>query len=213
VISRALGEDIFGGPPQRGASVPVEKALLTWFRGHDIAHTAALPTTDYSWDPVFGHEPFMAMQEVLADVYGLLLALTPSWLALSGLSPVDLCDTFMAELLHYLRRGGWLYGDAGAAYVELSYLAMNGHVEVTEDGHMSWDTERLHEGMRGLAKLLAETVLAPTDAGPCQGLWGRYGWPAETPAARVFERMSRRLSGIPTALAYGNYPNAISPEG
>ncbi|HEV2999074.1 MAG TPA: hypothetical protein VGX16_08190, partial [Solirubrobacteraceae bacterium] len=71
----------------------------------------------------------------------------------------------------------------------------------------------LHEGMRGLAKLLAETVLAPTDAGPCQGLWGRYGWPAETPAARVFERMSRRLSGIPTALAYGNYPNAISPEG
>jgi hypothetical protein len=202
VISEPLGQAVFAGP-QRDPNVAVERALLSWFRGHDIGHTATLPSTDYpSWHYDLGHEPFMMMQEAVADVYGLLLALTPSWLSLAGLSAVDVADVFLAELLHYLRRGPWLHGDAGAAYLELSYLLAEGYIELQPDGQVKWEMERLHEGMRSLAKDMAKAVLEPSDAEPCKRLVASYGWPAKTPAAAVFARLQGELRGIPSALAY-----------
>ncbi|HEY7952174.1 MAG TPA: hypothetical protein VID70_04250 [Solirubrobacteraceae bacterium] len=201
VISEPLGRAIFAGP-RRDPNVAVERALLSWFRGHDIGHTATLPTTDYGWRLELGHEPFMMMQEAVADVYGLLLALTPSWLSLAGLSAVDVVDVFLAELLHYLRRGPWLYGDAGAAYLELSYLLAKGYVEMQDDGRVHWEMERLHEGMRSLAKEMARAVLEPTDAERCKRLVATYGWPAKTPAVQVLTRLQSELRGVPSALAY-----------
>jgi len=202
VISEPLGQAVFKGP-QRDPNVAVERALLSWFRGHDIGHTATLPSTDYpSWHYDLGHEPFMMMQEAVADVYGLLLALTPSWLSLAGLSAVDVADVFLAELLHYLRRGPWLHGDAGAAYLELSYLLAEGYIELQPDGHVKWEMEGLHEGMRSLAKEMAKAVLEPSDAEPCKRLVASYGWPAKTPAAAVLTRLQGELRGIPSALAY-----------
>lgn len=201
VISEPLGQAIFAGP-RRDPNVAVERALLSWFRGHDIGHTATLPTTDYRWRLELGHEPFMMMQEAVADVYGLLLALSPSWLSLAGLGAVDVLDVFLAELLHYLRRGPWLYGDAGAAYLELSYLLAEGYVEMAADGRVHWEMERLHEGVRGLAKEMAEAVLEPTDAERCKRLVATYGWPAKTPAVQVLTRLRSELRGVPSALAY-----------
>jgi hypothetical protein len=201
VISRPLGEAVLKGPA-RNTDIPVERALLAWFRGHDVGHSASLPMTDYGWRLQLGHEPFMMIQEALADVYGLLLALTPSWLSLCGLEAVDVTDVFLGELLHYLRRGPWLHGDAGAAYLELSYLALNGFIEIDGDGRVSWEMRRLHEGMRALARELAATVLAPADAQPCAGLVAQYGWPTETPAARVLGELLSSLRRIPSALAY-----------
>lgn len=210
VISRPLGEALFDGP-RRAEETPVEGALLAWFRGHDIGHTATLPSTDYRWHMDLGHEPFMMIQEAVSDIYGLLLALTPSWLELSGLEPVDVCETFLAELLHYLRRGPQLYGDAGAAYIELGFLAENGFVDIDEHGRITWDAERLHEGSRELAKEFARTVLAPTDAGPCAEFVERYGWPTKTAAVRVLERLQTDLRRLPSALAYREAPAV--PEG
>jgi hypothetical protein len=202
VISEPLGQAVFEGP-RRDAQAPVEAALLAWFRGHDIGHTASLPSTDYaSWHYDLGHEPFMMMQEAVSDVYGLLLALTPAWRAQSGLSKVDVAEVFLAELLHYLRRGPWLYGDAGAAYLELSYLLANDCMRLNGDGRVEWEMERLHEGMVGLAKEMAETVLKPNEAEPCKRLVATYGWPAKTPAAEVLATLQGALRGIPSALAY-----------
>jgi hypothetical protein len=205
VISQPLGEAVFRGPA-RDPQAPVERALLAWFRGHDIGHTATLPSTDYGWRLDLGHEPFMMMQEAVSDVYGLLLTLTPTWTALTGLSPVDIADVFLAELLHYLRRGPWLYGDAGAAYVELSYLLANGFMELRPDGHVEWEMERLHEGMRSLAREMAATVLEPTEAEPCARLVATYGWPAQTPAAQVLGQLHGPLRAVPSALAYREAP-------
>ncbi|HEY7961859.1 MAG TPA: hypothetical protein VID29_08060 [Solirubrobacteraceae bacterium] len=203
VISRPLGEALFSGP-RRDPQAPVEAALLAWFRGHDIGHTATLPSTDYpSWHDALGHEPFMMMQEAVSDIFGLLLALTPAWLAQTGLSNVDVTDVFLAELLHYLRRGPQLYGDAGAAYVELSYLLLNGFMELREDGRVGWEMETLEEGLRSLAREMAETVLEPTKAEPCASFLERYGWPARTPAAQVLGQLHGSLRRIPSALAYG----------
>jgi hypothetical protein len=206
VISEPLGRAVFDGP-RRDPQAPVEAALLTWFRGHDIGHTASLPSTDYpSWHYDLGHEPFMMMQEAVSDVYGLLLALTPAWRAQSGLSKVDIAEVFLAELLHYLRRGPWLYGDAGAAYLELSYLLANDFMQLRSDGHVEWEMERLHEGMRSLAKEMAATVLKPKKAEPCRRLVATYGWPAKTPAAEVLATLHGALRGIPSALAYREAP-------
>ncbi len=202
VISEPLGRAVFAGP-RRNPQAPVEAALLAWFRGHDIGHTATLPSTNYpSWHHDLGHEPFMMMQEAVSDVYGLLLALTPAWLEQTGLSKVDVADVFLAELLHYLRRGPWLYGDAGAAYLELSYLLANDYMELREDGIVEWEMERLEEGMRRLASEMAETVLQPSKAEPCRRLVATYGWPAKTPAAEVLATLQGRLRGVPSALAY-----------
>jgi hypothetical protein len=201
VISEPLGEAIFSGP-KRDPEMPVERALLAWFRGHDIGHTATLPSTDYGWRLDLGHEPFMMMQEAVSDVYGLLLTLTPTWLALTGLSEVDVAEVFLAELLHYLRRGPWLYGDAGAAYLELSWLLANGFMELRPDGHVRWEMESLHEGMRSLAGEMASAVLEPTDAQSCKRLVATYGWPAQTPAVQVLSRLQGDLRVVPSALAY-----------
>ena len=202
VISEPLGEAVFAGP-RRDPDRPPESALLAWFRGHDIGHTATLPSTDYGWHYDLGHEPFMMMQEAVSDVYGLLLTLTPTWLSLTGLSEVDVADVFLAELLHYLRRGPWLYGDAGAAYLELSYLLANGYLEMREDGRVHWEMERLHEGVRSMAKEMATAVLEPTTAEPCKRLVATYGWPAQTPAAvQVLSQLQGPLRAVPSALAY-----------
>jgi hypothetical protein len=202
VISQPLGEAVFAGP-KRDPDKPPESALLAWFRGHDIGHTATLPSTDYGWHYDLGHEPFMMMQEAVSDVYGLLLTLTPTWLSLTGLSAVDVTEVFLAELLHYLRRGPWLYGDAGAAYLELSYLLANGYLEMQADGRVHWEMERLHEGMRSLAKEMAAAVLQPTTAEPCKRLVAAYGWPAQTPAAvQVLSQLQGPLRAVPSALAY-----------
>ncbi len=205
VISQPLGEAVFKGPARDPQAAP-ERALLAWFRGHDIGHTATLPSTDYRWRLDLGHEPFMMMQEAVSDVYGLLLTLTPTWLSLTGLSPVDIADVFLAELLHYLRRGPRLYGDAGAAYVELGYLLANGFLRLREDGHVEWEMEGLHEGLRSLAKEMAATVLQPTDAEPCRQLVEKYGWPAQTPAVQVLRQLQGPLRAVPSALAYREAP-------
>ncbi len=211
VISRPLGESLLEGPIS-APSGPAEGPLLVWFRGHDIGHSASLPSTDYGWRLDLGHEPFMMIQEALADVYGYLLGLTPAWLAQSGVSATDVSVTFLGELLHYLRRGPWLHGDAGAAYLELSYLAANGFVTVDSSGRILWDTERLHEGMRALARELASTVLEPSGAQPCARLVARYGWPTKTPAARVLAELHNKLRGVPSALAYRDAPVATAGE-
>jgi len=205
VISRPLGEAVFSGP-ERNPEAPVERALLGWFRGHDIGHTATLPTTDYRWRLDLGHESFMMMQEAVSDVYGLLLTLTPTWLSLIGLEPADIAGVFLAELLHYLRRGPWLYGDAGAAYVELGYLLANDFMERQPDGRVRWEMERLHEGMRSLAREMAAAVLEPTDAVPCKRFVADYGWPAQTPAVQVLSQLQGPLRGVPSALAYREAP-------
>lgn len=205
VISEPLGEAVFSGPA-RNPRAPVEPALLGWFRGHDIGHTATLPSTDYGWRLDLGHESFMMMQEAVSDVYGLLLTLTPTWLSLIGLEPTDVADVFLAELLHYLRRGPWLYGDAGAAYMELGYLLANDFMDLLPDGRVSWEMERLHEGMRSLAREMAAAVLEPGDALPCKRFVANYAWPTQTPAVQVLSQLQGPLRGVPSALAYREAP-------
>jgi hypothetical protein len=202
VITIPLAETLLDGP-MAAADVPVETTLMPWIRGHDHGHNVIVPSTTYdSWMETLGIEPFMALQEAIADVYGFLMCISEPWLKIGGYSRLEMCATHIAELLHYLRRGPQYFGDPGAAYVELSFLAENGFVEIDGDGRISWNEEDFCRGMAALASALTEaTVGAPDEAGS-EAFLARYGWPTETAAKRTLDAMRRELANVPTSIAF-----------
>jgi hypothetical protein len=202
VITVPLAEVLLDGPVGP-TEVPVEETLMPWIRGHDHGHNTIVPETDYdSWMKTLGIEPFMALQEAIADVYGFLMTISEPWLECTGVSRLDMSATHIAEMLHYLRRGPEFYGDPGAAYVELSFLAENGYVEIDGEGRISWDEDGFCRGMTALAAALTESTVAAPDERGSEELLARYGWPAETAAMRTWNRMRDELAGVPTSIAF-----------
>lgn len=212
VITVPLAEALLDGP-MRATEVPVQDTLMPWIRGHDHGHNVIVPETTYdSWMETLGIEPFMALQEAIADVYGFLMAISDPWLSIAGYSRLDMCATHIAELLHYLRRGPKYYGDPGAAYVELSFLAENGFVEIDGAGRISWNEEDFCRGMAALASALTESTVGAPDEHGSEALLERYGWPAETAAMRTFEAMRKELANVPTSIAFYRTSDVVAPE-
>jgi hypothetical protein len=208
-ITIPLGEALVDGPLRAG-DVPVDATLMTWIRGHDHGHNLVLPETDYGWTDALGLEPFMALQEAIADVYGFLLAVSEPWLAASGATSAQMCATHMSDLLHYMRRGPWHHGDAGAAYVELNFLAANGFVDVDATGRVSWTEDGVRRGMTELAKALTRSTVAAPDERPSRELLDSYGWPddaapgqaLDAPAGRTLTAIREELAHVPTSVAF-----------
>jgi hypothetical protein len=212
VITIPLAEALLDGP-MRAADAPVETTLMPWIRGHDHGHNVIVPATSYdSWMETLGIEPFMALQEAIADVYGFLMCISEPWLNISGVSRLDMCATHMAELLHYLRRGPQYFGDPGAAYVELSFLAENGFVEIDEAGRVSWNEEDFCRGMAALASALTDSTVSAPDERGSEALLARYGWPTETAAKRTLDAMREELTNVPTSIAFYRTSDVAAAE-
>lgn len=212
VITIPLAEALLVGP-MRAADAPIETTLMPWIRGHDHGHNVAVPSTSYdAWMETLGIEPFMALQEAIADVYGYLLTISETWRALTGASRLEMAATHMAELLHYMRRGPKYYGDPGAAYVELSFLAENGFVEIDERGRVRWDEEGFSRGMAALASALTDATVGAPDERGSEAFLARYGWPTETAAMRTFRAMREELTNVPTSLAFYRTADVAAPE-
>jgi hypothetical protein len=212
VITIPLAEELLSGP-MRAADVPIADTLMPWIRGHDHGHNVVVPSTSYDeWMETLGIEPFMALQEAIADVYGFLMTISDAWLGITGVSRLDMCATHMAELLHYLRRGPKYYGDPGAAYVELSFLAENGFVEIDDAGRVTWNEEDFCRGMAALASALTESTVGAPDETGSEALLERYGWPTETAAMRTFNAMRERLTNVPTSLAFYRTSDVTAAE-
>ena len=87
VITIPLAEALLDGP-MAAADAPVETTLMPWIRGHDHGHNVIVPSTTYdSWMETLGIEPFMALQEAIADVYGFLMCISDPWLEDRRLQP------------------------------------------------------------------------------------------------------------------------------
>lgn len=201
-ITIPLAEELLDGP-MRAEEVPVETTLMPWIRGHDHGHNVIVPETSYdSWMETLGVEPFMALQEAIADVYGFLMTISEPWRKITGATRLEMAATHIAELLHYVRRGPKYYGDPGAAYVELSFLAENGFVEIDERGRIRWNEEDFCRGMAALAGALTDATVGAPDEHGSEAFLARYGWPAETAAMRTFEAMRRELTSVPTSIAF-----------
>lgn len=200
-ITIPLAEALLEGP-RPADEVDTEATLMPWIRGHDHGHNLIVEETDYGWMDTLGVEPFMMLQEGIADVYGFLLTISEPWLAIAGTTRLEMCATHMAELLHYMRRGPWHYGDSGAAYVELSFLAENGFVEIDGEGRVHWNEEDFCRGMTALASVFTEATVGAPDKRGSDALIERYGWPAETAAKRTLTKMKQELGNVPTSLAF-----------
>lgn len=213
VITIPLAETLLNGPMAAG-DVPVQETLMPWIRGHDHGHNVVVPATCYDeWMETLGIEPFMALQEAIADVYGLLMTISDAWLAITGVSRLDMCATHMAELLHYLRRGPEYYGDPGAAYVELSFLAENDFVEIDGAGRVSWSEEGFCRGMAALASALTDATVGAPDERGSEAFLARYGWPTETAAKRTLDAMQEELTNVPTSIAFYRTSDVTAPQG
>jgi hypothetical protein len=201
--------------PRRAEDLPFEVTLPTWLRGHDLGHNVAVPETNYDWMQRLGVEPFMMLQEAVADVYGFLLSLSDSWLRVTEVSPLDVCATHLSELLHYMRRGPWYRGDAGAAYLQLSFLAANGFVEISRGGVVSWTAERVVEGFAELGRTLLTAILSVDHQSRASDLIDRYGWPSATPALQTLAALRWNLAKVPTSIAFYRDPslNGARPAG
>lgn len=209
-ITVPLADELLSGP-MHAADAPVASTLMPWIRGHDHGHNVIVPETTYDeWRETLGIEPFMALQEAIADVYGFLLCISEPWRKIGGYSRLEMCATHMAELLHYLRRGPQYFGDPGAAYVELSFLAENGFVEIDGEGRINWEEESLCRGMTALASALTESTVAAPDERGSEALLERYGWPTETAAKRTLDAMRERLTNVPTSIAFYRAGSAVA---
>jgi hypothetical protein len=212
VITIPLAETLLSGP-MRAEEVPVSKTLMPWIRGHDHGHNVVVPSTCYDdWMEKLGIEPFMALQEAIADVYGFLMTISDAWLAITGVSRLEMCATHMAELLHYMRRGPKYYGDPGAAYVELSFLAENGFIEIDGAGRIAWDEEGFCRGMAALANALTDATVGAPDEHGSEAFLARYGWPTETAAMRTWKAMREELTNVPTSIAFYRTSDVTASE-
>jgi hypothetical protein len=200
-ISMPLGAALLKGHKPAG-DVDVRDVLITWMRGHDIAHAVQTPRAGKLGPKDVGHEPWYSLQEAIADAFGSAMAFTPTWLAHARCSLDDMVAVYLAEALHYLRRGPWNWGDAGAGCVELSFLAENGFIEVDAEGAIAWETERVVAGMLEMCATLEREVVSSHDAATVQAILDRYGWREDSVLAPTLRKIRVELGGVPTSIAY-----------
>jgi hypothetical protein len=200
-ISRPLGEALLRGH-KPSADVDVRNVLITWMRGHDIAHAVTTPRVGRVGPKDVGHEPWHSLQEAIADAYGSAMSFTDTWLGLAGCSLDDMVAIYLAEALHYLRRGPWNWGDAGAASIELSFLATHGGIDVHADGTISWETERVVSCIHELCGRLEADVVSAPEGAAVQGVLDTYGWREDSVLVPTLRKIRDELGGVPTSLAY-----------
>ncbi len=200
-ISRPLGEALLKGH-KPSPDADVRDILITWMRGHDIAHAVQTPRAGKLGPKDVGHEPWYSLQEAIADAFGSAMAFTPTWLQHAGCSLDDMVAVYLAEALHYLRRGPWNWGDAGAGCVELSFLADNGCIDIDAEGAISWETDRVVAGMLKLCATLESEVVSAHDPAAVQGILDRYGWREDSVLAPTLRKIRDELGGVPTSIAY-----------
>ena len=150
-----------------GNEQEIEQALTMWFRAHDVCHGVRFPNTDYQVMRCESYWNSMVLQETIADVFGFIVANTGPWTEEVPRHRLDLHGTiYLREALRYLCRGGDDFPDAGAALIQLSYLAKHHYIQL--DSHSTtirFDEQSLLKGLISLAKLLAETALANNESG------------------------------------------------
>jgi hypothetical protein len=200
-ITKPLGNALLKGY-RPNPSIDVRNVLITWMRGHDIAHAVTTPRVGRVEPNDVGHEPWYALQEAIADAYGSAMSFTDTWLELAGCSLDDMVAIYLAEALHYLRRHPRNWGDAGAASVELSFLATHGAIDVHPDGTISWETAKVVEGIHKLCAALERDVVSAPEPPAVQRVLDTYGWREDSVLAPTLRKIRDELGGVPTSLAY-----------
>ncbi|MCX0242541.1 hypothetical protein [Streptomyces drozdowiczii] len=166
----------------RFAAIPTLGVL-----SHELGHFAHRPATDYKALNTADRWASVVLQEVAADVFGILI-LAEVWAPRMGIDPADCVAYYLAECLRYTDRGLGHFPDSDGMFLQLSYFVRLGALELTEDATLAGEPQVVLAGLRSLARVLADTLLA-TDADRAAQLYAEYGPATAGPLAPLVERL------------------------
>jgi hypothetical protein len=141
----------------RFATVPTVGVL-----GHEYGHCVHRSGASYAALNAADRWASVVLQEVAADVFGILVA-SQVWAGRLGIPPSDLVPYDLAECLRYVNRGLGRFPDSDGMFLQLNYFLQVGALEVTQraDGpRLTGDPETVVAGLRSLARILADALLA-----------------------------------------------------
>jgi hypothetical protein len=140
----------------RFEAVPVLGVL-----GHELGHFVHRPATDYKGLNEADRWASVVLQEISADVFGILI-LADVWASRFDLTPADVITYYLAECLRYVDRGLGHFPDSDGMFLQLSYFVQMGALALDEENgpRLTGDPEAVLAGLRSLARVLADTLLA-----------------------------------------------------
>jgi hypothetical protein len=163
--------------------------------GHEMGHCVHRPTTAYKPLNTADRWASVVLQETSADVFGILI-LADLWCERLGLAPADAVAYYLAECLRYVNRGLGHFPDSDGMFLQLSYLVQLGALTVEREGglRLAGDPGVVLAGLRSLARVLADTLLAP-DPGPAVALHRAFGPTSADPLRTFVDEMAGRPAG------------------
>ncbi|MCD0453411.1 hypothetical protein LO762_30145 [Actinocorallia sp. API 0066] len=183
----ATGAD-FDPDDARWAAIPTLGVL-----GHEFGHFVHRPSTDFTALNAADRWVSVTLQEVAADVFGALL-LTEVWAEPLGYTQTDALSYYLAECLRYVSRGLGHFPDSDGMYLQLSYFQQLGALTVESGGGrpvLTGDPEVVLAGLRSLARVLADTLLAG-DAAGSRSLYRAFGPATPEPLAPLVAALRDR---------------------
>ncbi len=156
---------------------------------HELGHFVHRPITDHKELNTADRWASVVLQEVAADVFGILI-LADVWAPRLGIDPADCVAYYLAECLRYADRGLGHFPDSDGMFLQLSYFAQLGALEVTSgDGPcLEGESGTVLAGLRSLARVLADTLLAG-EAGRSVRLHRTFGPSTAAPLSALVDEL------------------------
>lgn len=161
--------------------------------GHELGHFVHRPTTSFAELNATHRWASVSLQEVSADVFGTLL-LAQVWAGPLGLSRAEVVTYYLQECLRYVNRGLGHFPDSDGMYLQLSYLVQLGALQLEPGGRLVADTETVLAGLRSLARVLADTLLAG-DVARSIALFTDFGPARPAALAPLIDQLDRLCAG------------------
>jgi hypothetical protein len=168
--------------------------------GHELGHSVVRPATSYADLHALDWWSSAVLQEVAADVFGILI-LADVWAAQFGIDPAAVIAYHFAEGLRYMNRGLGHFPDSDGMYLQLSYLVSLGAFRIDQNHSVvaTGEPSTVLAGLRSLARVLADTLLADGGAQSAVNLYRMFG----PPGGDTVQPLIRALDALPsTSIEY-----------
>ncbi|UQA95670.1 hypothetical protein [Streptomyces halobius] len=158
---------------------------------HELGHCVHRPATDYKGLNAADRWASVVLQEVAADVFGIVI-LADVWAPKFGLAPADVIAYYLAECLRYVDRGLGHFPDSDGMLLQLSYFVQLGALFLDEENgpRLTGDSEAVLAGLRSLARVLADTLLADR-ADAAVSVHRNFGPAADAPLRALVAELRR----------------------